>query len=82
MNAKTFLRAFVFLALLFVVLYTGMNNTKAIDFNFPLIWDKKVSQPAALIYFAVFAIGVLAGMALNAGNGGGSDKGSASKKKN
>jgi uncharacterized integral membrane protein len=67
MNLKTFFRGFVFLALLFVVLYVGMNNTHKVDFSFPILFDRRVTQPAALLFFGMFAIGVLAGMALNAG---------------
>jgi hypothetical protein len=77
MNAKMLLRAVVFLLMLFVVLYTGMHNTHRIDFYFPVVLTKKAVAPAALIFFAVFALGVLAGMALNAGtssNAGGGRK--------
>lgn len=79
MNAKIFFRAVVFLLLLFVVLYVGMSNTHRIDFYFPLLLDKKVSQPGAIIFFAMFAIGVLAGMMLN--SGGKEASGGESKKK-
>jgi hypothetical protein len=64
---KLFLRAVVFLALLFAVLYVGMNNTHVIDFYFPVVAKEKIRATAALIYFAMFAIGVLAGIALGAG---------------
>jgi uncharacterized integral membrane protein len=70
MNAKMIFRAFIVLLLLFVVLYIGMTNTHRIDFYFPVLLDKKITQPAALIFFAMFAIGVITGMALNAGGGG------------
>jgi len=71
MNTRMFLRAFVFLLLLFIVLYLGMENRHRVDFYFPLVFEKKVTQPAAFLFFAMFAIGVLAGMALNSGGGGG-----------
>lgn len=70
MTAKMFLRAAVFLLMLFAVLYTGMHNTHRIDFYFPVVFAKKVAAPAAIIFFALFAVGVLAGMALNAGGAG------------
>lgn len=75
MNAKMFLRALVFLLLSFVVLYIGMTNPHRIDFYFPILFDKKVTQPAALLFFAMFAAGVIAGMMLNSGGGGGGGKG-------
>ena len=67
MNAKTFFRATVFLLLLFVVLYVGMENPHRIDFCFPVLLEKKISQPAALLFFGMFAVGVLAGLTLNSG---------------
>ena len=69
MGFKIFLRLVVFLAMLFVLLYVGMNNTKPIDFSFPMAFAKGVSEPAALIYFGIFSIGVIAGAMLNFGGG-------------
>jgi uncharacterized membrane protein YciS (DUF1049 family) len=72
MNLKAVLRTIVFLALLFVMLYVGMNNTHVIDFHFPIAGttDKApIHTSAALIFFGVFAIGVFAGMALHVGGG-------------
>jgi uncharacterized integral membrane protein len=65
MSPKKLLRAFIFLSMLFVMLYTGMHNTKAIDFYFPVLSTDKIHAPAALIYFGVFAVGVIAGMAVH-----------------
>jgi len=83
MNAKTLFRGIIFLLLLFVVLYVGMENTHRVDFYFPLLLEKKISQPAALLFFGMFAVGVLAGMTLNSGgekkSGGG--EGESRKKK-
>ena len=76
MSIKLFLRTIVFLALLFVILYVGMTNTKEIDFWFPIASPKPIHQPAALIYFGIFAIGVLAGTMLGAGSGKGAKKSS------
>lgn len=81
MTMKLFLRAVVVLAALFVVLYVGMYNTHSVDFYFPLLLDnKKVSQPAALLFFAMFAVGVIAGLMLQSG-GGKESGGSESKKR-
>ncbi len=71
MNFKVFLRSLVFLAILFVVLYAGINNTKEIEFSFPLAFAKSIHQPAAFIFFAIFAVGVLGGTMLTAGGGKG-----------
>jgi hypothetical protein len=71
MNFKVFLRSLIFLAILFVALYAGINNTKEIEFSFPLAFSKSIHQPAAFIYFALFSIGVLGGTILTAGGGKG-----------
>jgi len=63
---KMFLRTLVFLALLLAVLYVGMNNTHQIDFFFPVLVKGKIHATAAILYFAMFAVGVLAGIALGA----------------
>ena len=36
MSFSAFLKTLWFLAMLFIVLYTGMNNLQVIDFNFPI----------------------------------------------
>jgi uncharacterized membrane protein YciS (DUF1049 family) len=71
---KAVIKTFVLLAILFVILYVGMNNTHEIDFNFPIAGTTAkapLRASAALIYFGVFAVGVLAGTMLHSGGGGG-----------
>jgi uncharacterized membrane protein YciS (DUF1049 family) len=75
MSFKSVLKSIVFLAILFVMLYVGVNNPHRIDFYFPVWFTNKVSYPAAFIYFGVFAIGVLAGTVLTAGGGKGRSSG-------
>ncbi len=70
MNAKTLLRVIVFLGLVFVMLYVGMENPQRIDFNFPILLDKRITEHAAIIFFAMFAIGVVAGTMLHFSSGG------------
>jgi uncharacterized membrane protein YciS (DUF1049 family) len=77
MSIKAIFKLIVFLALLFVVLYIGVNNRQAADFNFPLLLDKKATRAAWEIYFGMFAIGVFAGAVLMAGSGKGRSKSSA-----
>ena len=50
--------------LVFVAVYTGMSNTHSITFSFPLLLKSKISQPAALLFFGMFAIGVVVGLFL------------------
>jgi hypothetical protein len=68
---KAVLKTFALLLILFVMLYVGMNNTHAIDFFFPIAGTtakKPIHESAALIYFGVFAVGVLAGTMLTVGS--------------
>ena len=81
---KAVFKTFFLLIILFVMLYVGMNNTKEIDFNFPVAGstDKKpIHESAALIYFGVFAVGVFAGTMLHSGKGGGKKSAGSSKEK-
>jgi uncharacterized membrane protein YciS (DUF1049 family) len=82
---KAVLKTFFLLIILFVMLYVGMNNTKEIDFNFPIAGTTAkdpIHASAALIYFGVFAVGVLAGTMLHSSGGGDAKKkGGGSKEK-
>jgi hypothetical protein len=71
MSFSAVLKSIAFLAILFVMLYVGMNNPKTIEFNFPIGTSFKdpIRAQAGMIYFGVFAIGVLAGTMLH-GSGG------------
>jgi len=85
--ASVLFRTFAFLVILFLVVYIGTENTHQIAFRFGLLLDKPAQTSAALVYFAVFAIGVIGGTLLNAGRGSaggrssGSDRDSASRSK-
>ena len=81
MSFSAVIKTVLFLALLFVVLYLGMNNPQTIDFRFPIAGitaKEPIKAPAAIIYFGVFAVGVLAGTLLHsnkaAKKSGGRDK--------
>jgi uncharacterized membrane protein YciS (DUF1049 family) len=67
---KAVVKTIALLAILFVMLYVGMNNTQLIDFHFPVA-GTTVKEPirasAALIYFGIFAVGLLAGTILAVG---------------
>lgn len=73
MSFQAVVKSIVFLALLFIMLYVGMNNPQGIDFRFPIAGvtaKDPIHAPAAIIYFGVFAVGVLAGTLLHSGKGG------------
>jgi uncharacterized membrane protein YciS (DUF1049 family) len=72
---KAVVKTIALLAILFVMLYMGMNNTHSIDFRFPVagITEKQpIHASAGLIYFGIFAVGLLAGTILSVGRRGGS----------
>lgn len=76
MNAKILLKSlFVVLVLLLLVLM-GMNNRGVVDFALPPLIPRRIQQPAALMYFAFFAIGFLTGTIVWAGLGKGKKGGS------
>jgi uncharacterized integral membrane protein len=69
MNAKILLKSlFVVLVLLLLVLM-GMNNRGMVEFALPPLISKRIQQPAALMFFAFFAIGFLTGTIVWAGGG-------------
>ena len=81
---KVVVKTIALLAILFVMLYVGMNNPHTIDFQFPVAGTTSktpIRAAAALIYFGVFAIGVLAGTILTFGNGAKGGGGSGGGKK-
>jgi uncharacterized membrane protein YciS (DUF1049 family) len=79
MSFKVLFRCIVFLAILFVLLYIGSHNRQTVDFNFPILLDKKWTDEAGIVYFVMFAAGVIAGALLTAGTGGKSRSKSPSK---
>jgi len=81
MNAKIFFRTLGFLLILFLVVYVSINNTQVIDFNFPIASDKSLRSSAAIIYFAMFAVGVIGGTLLHGGGSGGGSAGASKGKK-
>jgi uncharacterized integral membrane protein len=81
MSFKVLFRVIVFLAILFVLLYIGMYNKQSVDFYFPIVLDSKWTKPAGIVYFVMFAAGVLAGALLTAGSGKGRSKGPAKGEK-
>lgn len=82
MSFKAVLKSIGFLILLFIMLYVGMNNTHTIDFFFPVAGTTAkdpIHTSAALIFFGMFAVGVLAGTMLHSGGGGKRSSGSKDK---
>jgi len=57
-------------ALLLVLVIMGMNNRQTVELNLPPIIGHTQKQPAAIMYFGFFAVGLLAGAVLTAGRRG------------
>ena len=70
MNAKLLLKTLFLILILSLLVLMGMNNRQSVDLSLPPILPKKQTQPAALMYFAFFGVGVLTGTVLTAGGGG------------
>lgn len=79
MNAKLLFKTVFIIILLFLLVLIGLNNKQSVSFALPPILPKAVQQPAAIMYFAFFAVGIIAGAILTAGGGkkgGGAGSGS------
>ncbi|HEX3797540.1 MAG TPA: hypothetical protein VH413_02470 [Verrucomicrobiae bacterium] len=79
MNAKVILKTIFLIVVLLLLVLMGMHNQTTITFTLPPLLTKTISQPAALMYFGFFAVGVLTGTILTVGGGkrggGGKSKG-------
>ena len=67
MNAKLLLKTVFLIVILLLLVLMGMNNRQSISFTLPPLLKQKIEQPAAIMYFAFFAVGVLSGTILTAG---------------
>jgi uncharacterized integral membrane protein len=76
MNAKLLLKTLVLIVILLLLVIMGMNNGQNVELRMPPLFEKAQKLPAAFMYFAFFAIGVLAGTIMTAGGSkGGKSKG-------
>jgi uncharacterized integral membrane protein len=81
MNAKAFFKTVFLLAVLLLLVLIGLNNQQKVRFALPPILTHPVSLPAAVMFFAFFAVGWLTGTVLNSKAGGGSGKKSGGESK-
>jgi len=76
MNAKLLFKTIFLIIVLLLLVLMGMHNKDYINFSLPPLLKTSISQPAALMYFAFFAIGFLTGTIVTAGGKrGGKSKG-------
>jgi uncharacterized integral membrane protein len=76
-TTKLVLKTLFLIVILLLLVLMGMNNRAMVTFALPPLLSRAINQPAAIMYFAFFAVGVLTGTILTAGGGkkGGASKG-------
>ena len=79
MNLKVLLKTVFVVAILLLLVIMGMNNRQSVGLSLPPILSKSLRLPAAIMYFAFFAVGVLSGTVLTAGKRGSAGKSKAQK---
>jgi hypothetical protein len=65
MNIMKLVFGVVIIALLVM---TSLNNSGKVDFNFQPLLAQGVKQPAAVMYFGFFGIGLITGAVLSLGS--------------
>ena len=70
MNTKHLLKTVFLIAVLLLLVIMGMNNLQNVDRKMSPILSKPQTLPAAIMYFAFFAVGVLSGTVISAGSRG------------
>lgn len=79
MNAKLLLKTLFLIVVLLLLVMMGANNRGPVPFALPPLVPKPIQLPAAYMYMAFFAIGLLTGTVLTVGGGKKSGSSSASK---
>jgi uncharacterized integral membrane protein len=69
MNTKLLVKTVFFIVILLLLVLMGMHNRGTVDFTLPPVLREHIKQPAALMYYAFFAVGVLTGTIMTAGTG-------------
>jgi uncharacterized integral membrane protein len=69
MNAKLLLKTLFIILIALLLVLMGMHNRTYVDFTLPPLISGSIKQPAALMYLAFFAVGVLTGTIMTAGKG-------------
>ena len=60
MNLMMVLKTLFFMGVLSFLVLMGLHNQRVVAFNLPVL-QQDIRQPAALMYFGFFAVGVLTG---------------------
>ena len=70
MIVKLILKTAFLVAVLLLLVIMGMNNRQTVELAMPPLLPKPQVQPAAIMYFGFFGIGLLTGSILTAGRRG------------
>jgi uncharacterized integral membrane protein len=68
MNITSLIKLVFGIAIVALLVLTSLNNSGQVDFTFPLVLRQSVKQPAVLMYFGFFAVGLVTGAVLSIGN--------------
>lgn len=67
MIVKLILKTAFLVAVLLLLVIMGMNNRQPVELSMPPLLPKVQKQPAAIMYFGFFGVGLLTGSILTAG---------------
>ena len=67
MNLMLLMKTGFVMAIFLILVLMGVHNRGLVDFNLPPLVSSVVQQPAALMYFGFFALGVVTGTVLTFG---------------
>ena len=67
MIVKLILKTAFLVAVLLLLVIMGMNNRQPVELSMPPLLPQTQKQPAAIMYFGFFGIGLLTGSILAAG---------------
>ena len=67
MNIIMLIKTVFVTAILLLLVLIGLYNSAPVNFNLPPLLAAEVKQPAALMYFAFFGVGLLTGAVLSIG---------------
>jgi len=70
MNFRLLLRTMFLVLILLLLVIMGMNNRQMVGLSLPPFLPSMHKLPAAIMYFAFFAVGVLSGTMLTGGTKG------------
>ena len=67
MNLKLLLKTLFLIVILSMLVLMGMHNQQLVVFSMPPLLPRSQTLPAAIMYFAFFAVGLVTGTVLTAG---------------